>query len=142
MPQRPEPGWSLDPQLAADNVAAGDLPLCRVLVSRDANYPWLVLVPRRAERVELGDLADAEQAVLMAEITRCGAALREITGAHKLNVAALGNVVRQLHVHVIARFPGDPAWPGPVWGAVPAKAYEDPALDEFVRRLRAALPMA
>ena len=142
MPQPLEAAWRLDPQLAADTVAAGDLPLCRVLVSRDANYPWLVLVPRRAECVELGDLAAAEQAVLMTEITGAGAALREISGAHKLNVAALGNVVRQLHVHVIARFPEDPAWPRPVWCAASAKAYDDAALALLVGRLRAVLPMA
>lgn len=142
MPEDPSHPWSLHPQLAADCVAVGDLPLCRVLVLKDANYPWLVLVPRRAGLVELSDLAFAEQAALMTEITQTGTALREISGYDKLNVAALGNVVPQLHVHVIARFRTDPAWPRPVWGVVPAGPYRDEALGALLGRLRSALPLA
>ena len=139
MPPHPEHGWTLDAQLAADCVLAGDLPLCRLLVLKDANYPWLVLVPRRAGLVELSDLGAPEQAVLMGEITRAGNALREITHCDKLNVAALGNVVSQLHAHVVARFRTDPAWPRPVWGAVPARPYPEEELGGLLARLRTAL---
>src|SRR5437868_12565556 len=95
-------GWSLHPQLERDTVSLGDLALSRVLVNNDANYPWLILVPRRPDLVELIDLDDAAQAQLMTDVTRVGHALREVTACHKLNVAALGNMVPQLHVHVIA----------------------------------------
>src|SRR6201993_1460450 len=114
--------WSLHPQLKKDTVDIGDLPLCRVLVIKDANYPWLLLVPRREEAVEVIDLSEIEQAQLMTETSRVARALKEVTKCDKLNVAALGNAVPQLHVHVIARRKTDAAWPRPVWGAVPPLA--------------------
>src|SRR3954467_6666964 len=129
-------GWSLHPQLERDTVDLGDLPLSRVLVNNDANYPWLILVPRPPDLVELIDLDDAAQAQLMTEVSRAARALREVTACHKLNVAALGNMVPQLHVHVIARFRHDAAWPKPVWGVMPARAYEREALDNLVQALR------
>ena len=132
-------GWSLHPQLDRDTVSLGDLALSRVLVNDDANYPWLILVPRRAELIELIDLDAAAQAQLITEVTRVARALREVTACHKLNVAALGNVVPQLHVHVIARFRHDPAWPNPVWNVVPRRAYERGTLEEFVVPLRARI---
>jgi len=110
------PDFQLDDRLAADSVAVVDLPLSAVRLMSDATYPWLLLVPRRAGLSELIDLDAADRGRLMEEIALTSTALRAITGADKLNVAALGNMVRQLHVHVIARFVGDPAWPGPVWG--------------------------
>jgi diadenosine tetraphosphate (Ap4A) HIT family hydrolase len=128
--------WTLHPQLAADTVALGDLLLSRVLVMNDATYPWLVLVPRKTGITEVIDLDEDEQTHLMHEVTRAARALREVTACHKLNIAALGNMVPQLHVHVIARFRHDPAWPKPVWGAAPAKAYERKALDAFAASLR------
>jgi diadenosine tetraphosphate (Ap4A) HIT family hydrolase len=128
--------WTLHPQLAADTVALGDLLLSRVLVMNDATYPWLVLVPRKTGITEVIDLDEDEQTHLMHEVTRAARALREVTACHKLNIAALGNMVPQLHVHVIARFRHDPAWPKPVWGAAPAKAYEREALDAFAASLR------
>src|SRR4051794_10185497 len=115
--------WSLHPQLKRDTASLGDLPISRVLVNNDANYPWLILVPRRPNLVEVIDLDEGAQAQLMREITRVARALREITTSHKLNIAALGNVVPQLHVHVIARFRHDAAWPNPVWNVVPRRAY-------------------
>jgi diadenosine tetraphosphate (Ap4A) HIT family hydrolase len=127
--------WTLHPQLAADTVALGDLLLSRVLVMNDATYPWLVLVPRKTGITEVIDLDEDEQTHLMHEVTRAARALREVTACHKLNIAALGNMVPQLHVHVIARFRHDPAWPKPVWGAAPAKAYEREALDAFAASL-------
>src|SRR6187397_89957 len=111
--------WTLHPQLERDTASIGDLPLSRVLIINDANYPWLLLVPRRPLVVELIDLDDVEQAQLMTEVTRVARALRTVTDCDKLNIAALGNVVPQLHVHVIARRESDAAWPKPVWGAVP-----------------------
>jgi diadenosine tetraphosphate (Ap4A) HIT family hydrolase len=130
------PAWSLHPQLANDTIDIGDLPLCKVLVIKDANYPWLVLVPRRHEAVEIIDLDEVEQAQLMTEITRVARALKEITQCIKLNIAALGNVVPQLHVHVIARRTSDPAWPRPVWGAVPPLAHDADEVQRFISALR------
>jgi diadenosine tetraphosphate (Ap4A) HIT family hydrolase len=117
-------------------VSLGNLPLSRVLVMNDANYPWLILVPRTPDLTEVIDLDEVKQAQLMTEVTRVARALHEITQCDKLNIAALGNVVPQLHVHVIARFRNDPAWPKPVWGAVPPRAYEREALHDFVAPLR------
>lgn len=128
--------WSLHPQLANDTAPVGDLPLCRVLLTRDANYPWLVLVPRRADIVEIIDLDDSDAARLMTEIAHVSRALRAATGCDKLNVAALGNMVPQLHVHVIARRRNDAAWPHPVWGVVPAKPYAADEIDTFITALR------
>lgn len=128
--------WSLHPQLARDTVGIGDLPLCRVLVIDDANFPWLLLVPRRSDVVEILDLDEVAQAQLMTETTRVARALREVTGCDKLNIAALGNVVPQLHVHVVARFRSDASWPRPVWGSQTPRAYEPAELDRLVQPLR------
>ena len=128
--------WTLHPQLERDTVNMGDLPLCRVLVIEDANYPWLLLVPRRADAVEVLDLDEVEQAQLMVETTRVARAMREITQCDKLNIAALGNVVPQLHVHVIARRTSDAAWPRPVWGAVPPLAHDPEELKLFISAMR------
>ena len=133
------PAWSLHPQLEQDTAPLGALPLSRVLVIKDANYPWLLLVPRRAAVSELVDLGEAEQAQLMTEVAHASRALKTFTSCDKLNVAALGNVVPQLHVHVVARRIGDAAWPKPVWGAAPAKAYEAGELAQFIATLRRAI---
>jgi diadenosine tetraphosphate (Ap4A) HIT family hydrolase len=132
-------GWSLHPQLERDTVSVGDLPLARVLVNNDANYPWLILVPRRPNLVELIDLSESEQAQLMREVTQTARALRDLTACHKLNIAALGNMVPQLHVHVIARFRHDAAWPNPVWNVVPRRAHEHEELERFTAALREKL---
>jgi diadenosine tetraphosphate (Ap4A) HIT family hydrolase len=113
----------LDARLAADSLAVADLLLSQVRLMRDANYPWLLLVPRKDGAAEIVDLDVAEQGELMREIAAAGEALRRTVPCDKLNVAALGNMVRQLHVHVIARRIGDAAWPNPVWGTAPAKPY-------------------
>lgn len=109
-------GFSLHPRLAADTHHVGDLALSSVLLMDDARYPWLILVPRRPELSEIVDLPAAERAVLIEEIAIASRALRDVAGAEKLNVGAIGNVVPQLHVHVVARFAADPEWPAPVWG--------------------------
>jgi len=132
-------GWALDPQLQRDTVAIGDMPLCRALLINDANYPWLLLVPRRRHIVELIDLDGSEQAQLIGEVAEAARALKTITGCDKINIAALGNVVPQLHVHVVARSRGDAAWPKPVWGAVPPRGYEDTALQALLECLRLGL---
>jgi diadenosine tetraphosphate (Ap4A) HIT family hydrolase len=135
----PRSEWALHPQLTRDTINIGDLPLSRVLVIDDANYPWLLLVPRRGGVSEIIDLDEVEQAQLWTEIARAGRLLKELTTCHKLNVAALGNIVPQLHVHVIARHQGDVAWPKPVWGAVPPVAYDPTRLTHFIEALRKGL---
>jgi diadenosine tetraphosphate (Ap4A) HIT family hydrolase len=137
-----EPAWSLHPQLARDTAPVGDLALVRVLAMNDANYPWVILVPRRGGVVEIIDLDEADRTGLMAEIAQVSAALTQLTACAKLNVAAIGNVVPQLHVHVVARRTDDAAWPKPVWGAAPAKPYATGKLDAFVAALRRALAIA
>lgn len=131
--------WVLHPQLAADTHPVANFSLCDLRLMDDANYAWLVLVPRVEAAVELVDLDPAQQAQLMAEASRCSRALQRLYRPHKLNVAALGNIVPQLHLHVIARQLDDPAWPTPVWGRVQARAYETDALVARVRELRGAL---
>ena len=128
--------WSLDPQLARDTVMVGDLPLARTLVMNDANYPWLILVPRQPDASEFLDLDDEQQAQLMDEIVMLSRVLKDVTACDKLNVAAIGNIVPQLHVHLVARRRSDPAWPRPVWGAVPVRPYAKAELASFVDRIR------
>jgi diadenosine tetraphosphate (Ap4A) HIT family hydrolase len=131
--------FTLDPRLAADTIVVGDLSLSRVLLMNDARFPWLILVPRRAQLREIVDLAASEQSALMGEITAVSLALQRLTSPHKLNVAALGNQVAQLHVHVIARFTDDAAWPRPVWGVGTAEPYPAALLEAEAARYRAAL---
>jgi diadenosine tetraphosphate (Ap4A) HIT family hydrolase len=134
--------WSLHPQLAADAVAVGDLPLSRLLLMDDANYPWLLLVPRRMRAVEILDLAEADQAQLMREIAAVGRLLKDVAQCDKLNVAAIGNVVAQLHVHLVARRRDDPAWPRPVWGHAPARRYEAAARERLLETLQSRIALA
>ena len=131
-----ESGWSLHARLKEDTIDIGDLPLCRVLVIKDANYPWLLLVPRREGAVEIIDLDEVSQAQLMTEVSRVARALKEITKCDKHNIAALGNVVPQLHVHIIARRKSDAAWPRPVWGVVPPLAHDAAEVQNFISALR------
>ena len=127
--------FSLHPQLAADTVLLGDWPLSRLLLMNDAQYPWVVLVPRRAGLREIYELTAADQQQLYAESLALGRLLMEVFAGHKLNVGALGNVVSQLHVHHVVRQPDDKAWPAPVWGKYPAVAYEAAALAALRARL-------
>jgi diadenosine tetraphosphate (Ap4A) HIT family hydrolase len=131
--------WSLHPQLAADTVPVGDLALSRVLLANDANFPWLILVPRRPGLVDIIDLEENEQVQLMGEIDAVARTLKSVTECEKLNVAALGNQVPQLHVHVIARRHSDAAWPKPVWGAAPPVAYNAAVRDGLIGALRRRL---
>jgi diadenosine tetraphosphate (Ap4A) HIT family hydrolase len=129
----------LDPRLQADTQPVTTLPLCDVLLMNDARYAWLILVPRVAACTEILDLPEAQRAQLWQEINHVAAALREAAPCDKLNIGALGNIVRQLHVHVIARREGDAAWPGPVWGHGCKEAYGDDALHSIMQRLRREL---
>ena len=128
-------GFELDSQLASDTVELGQLGLSRVLLMKDANYPWVILVPERPAITELYELAEVDQLKLIGEITALSQGMKQIFSADKMNVANLGNMVPQLHIHIIARFRNDPAWPGPVWGAVERKAYEEDALAQRVALL-------
>jgi diadenosine tetraphosphate (Ap4A) HIT family hydrolase len=136
MSHEPAPAWSLHPQLAKDTVEIGDLPLARTLLMNDANYPWLILVPRRADTAEIIDLDEGQQVQLMYEIAMLARVLKDVTACHKLNIAAIGNVVPQLHVHLVARRRDDAAWPKPVWGAVAARPYTPTERDTLVAAIR------
>lgn len=131
--------FELHPQLASDTQPVARFPLCDVLLMDNANHPWLVLVPRVAEVEELIDLDEAQQVELMREVARASRVLQTVFQPHKLNVAALGNLVKQLHVHVIARFEDDIAWPRPVWGSADAQPYSPEALIDRIKRLNSAL---
>ena len=131
--------YALHPQLAADTHPLATFELCDLRLMDDANYPWLVLVPRVAEARELVDLDAGQRHRLTDEIDQASRALRTAVRPFKLNVAALGNLVPQLHVHVIARFEDDPAWPAPVWGRVTARPYSPEALVARIRLLDDAL---
>src|SRR5262249_19551930 len=130
------PPWSLHPQLEQDTEPVGDLPLSRLLLNNDSNYPWLLLVPRRPGAREIIDLEEKDQSQLMSEIAHTSRALKDVTDCYKLNVAAIGNMVPQLHVHIVARRRDDPAWPKPVWGTVLARAYDLAEREHFIAALR------
>lgn len=131
--------FTLDPRLAADTFAVADLPLSTLLLMNDIRFPWTVLVPRIEGAVEIVDLAAADRTRLMEEVARVSAALRTVSKPDKLNVGALGNMVPQLHVHVVGRFRGDAAWPGPVWGSGASSPYLHADRDRMLTRLRAVL---
>jgi diadenosine tetraphosphate (Ap4A) HIT family hydrolase len=132
-------GFLLDPRLAADTFPVARLDLCEARLMDDARFAWLVLVPQRAGLVEIADLTPSERTLLWHEVDRAGAALRAVAPCDKLNLGALGNIVRQLHVHVVARREGDAAWPGPVWGSGTAERYAGTARESLAGALRAAL---
>jgi len=141
--------WSLHPQLENDTTAVGDLALSRVLAINDADYPWLVLVPRRVKHdpekwepvfgkdhassyvTEIADLG-GDAAVLMEEILKTSRVLKDVTRCDKLNIAAIGNVVPQLHIHIVARWINDPLWPKPIWGQVAPRAGDAEGFGRFV----------
>ncbi|KAA0019602.1 HIT domain-containing protein [Salinicola corii] len=124
------PNFTLDSRLQQDSIHVVDLPLCQVRLSGDARYPWVILIPQRADVVEIYDLPGDEQVRLWQEATRLGKAMMAFYEGDKLNIATLGNVVAQFHLHVIVRFSGDAAWPGPVWGHGSAEAYSGDALEQ------------
>ena len=122
--------FTLDSRLEGDTHRIASWPLCDVLMMNDAQYPWFILVPRVADATELFQLSDAQRQQLDAESTYLGRRLMAIFQGEKLNVAALGNVVAQLHIHHIVRFKNDPSWPAPVWGKFPLKPFESSELED------------
>lgn len=131
--------FTLHPRLKADTTVLGDLPLCRVLLSKEALGPWLILVPRKEELTEIHHLPQDEQYQLMRESSAVAAMLETDYQADKINVGALGNLVPQLHVHHIARFQSDIAWPGPVWGNTDGTQREEAVQQALAEELRAEL---
>lgn len=131
--------FELHPRLLADTRSLGDLPLCRVLLAKDSQYPWLILVPRVANLREIHHLAPAQQQQLMQESCAVASLMELALNPDKINVAALGNLVPQLHLHHVCRFSTDPAWPGPIWGAHPAVPYSAQDLQREADNWRARL---
>lgn len=131
--------FQLHPQLAADSIVIGRFDLSLLLLSKDANYPWCILVPQCEDVFEIHHLSEQDQLQLIRESCRLAEVMTSLFDAHKMNIAALGNMVRQLHVHHIARFENDAAWPSPIWGKVPAKNYDPEAFAERVKCLQNAL---
>lgn len=131
--------FELHPRLAQDAIVIGEFELSLLLLSRDANYPWCILVPKREDIYEIHHLDEVEQLQLIRESCRLSEVMTSLFDADKMNVAALGNVVRQLHVHHIVRFTDDAAWPQPIWGKFPAKEYAADELAERIKRLQNAL---
>jgi len=115
--------FELAPELKRDCIELAEWPLCKVLLMNDSQYPWFILVPKQANLRETIDLSEADQIVLLKESAQLSQLIRDVFTPDKLNVAALGNMVPQLHIHHIARYETDVAWPAPVWGKLPAKAY-------------------
>lgn len=131
--------FALHPDILRDTVEVARLALCRVGLNHDANYPWLILSPMLPNLRDFHDVPAAQRRRLMDEIDHASRALQHVFKPHKVNVAALGNVTPQLHIHVIARFTDDPAWPKPVWGVVPAKVYSAAERDQRIAQLQQAL---
>ena len=131
--------FELHPQLKEDTVIVGQFKLSMVLLHKDANYPWVILVPKRANVNEIHHLAEDDQVQLIRESSHLSEVMTSLFAPKTMNVAALGNMVPQLHVHHVARFEDDPAWPGAIWGKAPAKNYDEKTLAERLNRLNASL---
>lgn len=131
--------FHLDERLKGDTYTVQDLPLCRLLLMDDRRFPWLVLVPRRDALRDLHDVAKADKGAFFGEIDLASTALKKVARAEKMNVAALGNMVPQLHVHVIARFKRDACWPRPVWGEGTPVPYAPAEAGKLIDRLKKAL---
>lgn len=131
--------FELHPQLAADCIVLGDFPLCRLLLMNDANYPWFILVPRRAGATEIYHLSEGERCQMIHESSFLAENLADIFAARKMNVASLGNMVPQLHIHHVVRQESDPAWPGPIWGKVPVQPYTDDQIHEIRHKVEVLL---
>jgi diadenosine tetraphosphate (Ap4A) HIT family hydrolase len=131
--------FTLDPTLESDTVLIGHFPLSLVLLSKDSNYPWCILVPQKPNVREIFQLDPVDKAQLLEESCTLSETMVALFQPVKMNVAALGNMVPQLHLHHIARFKDDPAWPSPIWGAKPATPYTETTLAEIVAKLRSAL---
>ncbi|MDH6264770.1 diadenosine tetraphosphate (Ap4A) HIT family hydrolase [Rhizobium sp. SG_E_25_P2] len=131
--------FTLDERLSNDSALIVRIGLCELRLMNDRRWPWLILVPQRDGLSELFDLAPLDQAMLTFETNLVGAALKKVTGCEKVNIAAIGNIVRQLHVHVVARSAGDPNWPAPVWGYGTREPYSTEEIDAFANRVLEAI---
>ncbi len=131
--------FELHPQLQQDTILLGHFPLCDLLLMNDASYPWFILVPRRSDVGEIFHLSEQDQNQLIKESSILSTGLNDTYTAEKMNVAALGNKVRQLHIHHVVRFSSDAAWPEPVWGKAPAKAYSTEQITEVLSRVNGLL---
>jgi diadenosine tetraphosphate (Ap4A) HIT family hydrolase len=129
-------GFVLDPRLESESLPVIWLGLCELRLRDDRRWPWLLLIPQRPGIEEIHDLTPLDQAMLSFETNLVSKALKELTGCTKINVGALGNIVRQLHIHVIARNEGDEAWPGPVWGHGVREPYRREELHQFAEQIR------
>jgi diadenosine tetraphosphate (Ap4A) HIT family hydrolase len=132
--------FQLHPRLANDCIDLGRFDLCRVLLMNERTHPWLILVPQRAGVSEICELSETDQKTLIVESSRIARAMLALFRPDKLSIAAIGNLVPQLHIHHVARFRTDPAWPGTVWGRAPMEAYDAAELAALRPRLREALP--
>lgn len=131
--------FQLDPQLQRDTILIVDWHLSQVRLMNDSRYPWVILIPKVSDIAEVHELVEEQQYLLLRESVRLSKALDQLFAPHKLNVAALGNMVRQLHIHHIVRFESDASFPRPVWGVGDAVPYDAEALNETVNGLRIAL---
>ena len=131
-------GFELHPDLSRDGIHLGSFPLCQVLLINDSAYPWFVLVPQRENIRDTVDLSETDYHSLWAESRAFSTAIMKLFGGEKLNVAALGNITPQLHLHHVVRFSADPAWPGPIWGVQPLTPYQDQQIEEIRTRLASA----
>ncbi|MDX8396430.1 MAG: HIT domain-containing protein [Mariprofundaceae bacterium] len=126
----------LHPQLEKDCIVVGQFDLCVLLLMNDRNYPWFILVPQREGVTEIHQLSEADQQLLIRESSKLSQAIAEIFDADKINIAALGNMVPQLHIHHVVRYKDDPAWPAPIWGVVPAKTYAKNEIESMLDKIR------
>lgn len=131
--------WKLDARLGANSLEIGNLPLCNVRLINDKRWPWLILMPRRPDAIEVHDFDDADIVQAATETSLIAKILKQFTGCRKINTAAIGNIVEQLHIHVIARDEGDENWPGPIWGYGERVQYDEAERDRIVAELENAL---
>lgn len=131
-----EKDFTLHAQLEADTIKLGALPLCDVLLMDNAVWPWVILVPRRAGMTEIHDLCPTDQKCLTEEISQISTALKKITGSDKMNIANIGNMVAQLHIHIIGRLTIDPAWPNPVWGSPHKRPWDKADVKQLIANLK------
>lgn len=131
--------FELHPRLAQDCIVLGDFPVCRLLLMNDANFPWFILVPRRAGATEIYHLSEEDQCAVIKESSHLASNLADTFAARKMNVASIGNMVPQLHIHHIVRYENDPAWPAPVWGKLPAVPFTDEQIHDVRHKLEALM---
>lgn len=132
-------GFTLDERLKRDSVAVANLGLCQLRLMKDKRWPWLLAVPQRADVTEIFELAPLDQTMLTFELNEVARVLADVTGADKINVAAIGNIVRQLHIHIVARFEDDANWPGPIWGYGTPEEASAEELEDLALKITEAL---